>query len=71
MKSWKKGKVNWFDDIRGEGVLQDLEGNRYEFHYSTIESKRKWRTLSEDDEVKFKVCGGRKRQVIEKVKRAS
>lgn len=50
---WIEGKVRWFDDLRGEGLVRDKEGNSYYVHYSSIISTQKHKTLTEGKKVKF------------------
>lgn len=64
---WHLGKVDWFDDDRGIGSITDQGGNSFLFHYSTIQSKSKWKTIAKNKSVKFVKHGGKKRQIIEKV----
>lgn len=52
---WKEGKVRWFDDLKGEGLIRDEEGNSYFVHYSTINSNENRRTLKRNKKVKFKL----------------
>ena len=51
---WYCGKVRWFDDLSGEGVIE-ANGNRLFFHYSAIISRKKWKTIEDNAFVKFKV----------------
>lgn len=69
MSDWKYGIVDWFNDVRGIGTLSDKNGNRYSFHYSTIDSAYTWKTIKRGEKVKFKVKGGRKRPVVQKIVR--
>jgi len=54
MSRWKTGKVKWFDHPSGWGIISDKEGEEYDVHYSSIKSKKKIRSLNEDQQVKFK-----------------
>ena len=52
---WYSGTVRWFDDLKGEGVVRDEDGNSYFVHYSAIESDKKRKTLKKGKEVKFRL----------------
>ena len=52
---WIEGKVRWFDELKGEGLVRDKEGNSYFVHYSTIRSKSKRKSLEKDKNVHFKL----------------
>ena len=54
MPRWKEGKVKWFDHPSGWGIVSDKKGQEYDVHYSAVKSKKKVRSLSEDQIVKFK-----------------
>jgi cold shock CspA family protein len=53
---WKMGKVRWFDEVKGEGLIRDEEGNSFYVHYSAIESDKKIRNLKKNKEVKFQLA---------------
>lgn len=52
---WKLGKVRWFNDLKGEGLIRDEEGNSFYIHYSAIESKKRWKTLKKNGNVRFQL----------------
>lgn len=52
---WMNGTVHWFDDLSGEGIIKDAEGQSYFVHYSAIESNRKWKSLRDKQRVQFKL----------------
>lgn len=65
MAQWKRGYVQWFDKLSGEGVVVDNDGQSYYVHYSTIVPKqaqtqtlakaKSRRNLDAGEEVKFQV----------------
>lgn len=54
---WYLGKVRWFDDLSGEGIIEAGSDNsrRLFFHWSAIVSNKKWKTIEDNAYVKFKV----------------
>lgn len=52
---WLEGKVRWFDDLRGEGLVRSDDGDSYYFHYSSIENEKKMKSLRKSSKVKFKL----------------
>lgn len=52
---WQLGKVSWFNDGSGEGVIRGENGKNYFVHYSAIESDKKRKTLKPDQKVKIQV----------------
>ena len=54
-QAWIKGIVDWFDDEKGQGFARDEKGDWYYFHYSAIDTKRKWRTIKSRAKVEFQV----------------
>jgi cold shock CspA family protein len=52
---WMNGIVHWFDELSGEGVIKDTEGQSYFVHYSAIESDKKWKNLKDKQKVQFKI----------------
>jgi len=51
---WKTGKVHWFDNSSGEGmVIDSKDGTSYYFHYSSIESKEEFKKIEKGSDVKF------------------
>ena len=66
---WIRGKVRWFNDSSGRGEVWDENGNTYKLHYSAIETKKQsWKTLKENQKVKFKPIEDDECFVIEKVR---
>lgn len=56
MSAWKAGKVQWFDDIDGRGMILDLDDERmFYVNYRAIKTENKWKTLQENQEVEFKL----------------
>ena len=56
MSAWKDGKVQWFDLEKGEGMILDKEdGSSYYFHYSAIDSKKKFKEIEKGRDVKFQL----------------
>ena len=52
---WQLGKVSWFNDGSGEGVIRGENGKNYYVHYSAIESDKKRKTLKPNQKVKIQV----------------
>lgn len=56
MSAWRAGKVQWFNDDDGKGMILDLEdGRMFYVNYKAIRTNKKWKTLKEDEDVKFKL----------------
>ena len=56
MSAWRDGKVQWFNDEDGKGMILDLEdGRMFYVNYKAIQTKNKWKTLKADDDVKFEL----------------
>ena len=53
--NWVKGKVRWFDPVRGEGFLRDEEGNSYFINESILENVKNSKKLKQNKTVKFKL----------------
>ena len=51
---WQMGTVSWFDQKSGEGMIKSEDGKLFYVHYTAIDSDKKWKTLKEKKEVKFK-----------------
>jgi len=66
--NWQFGKVRWFDDLKGEGLIRDEHGNSFYVHYSAIESNKKRKTLKKGKEVKFQLLEDSHYTQIDKVK---
>jgi len=52
---WQLGKVSWFNDGSGEGVVRGENGKNYYVHYSAIQSNKKRKTLTANQEVEIQV----------------
>lgn len=39
MSKWQKGQVQWFDELSGEGMVLDDQGESLYVHWSTIVPK--------------------------------
>jgi CspA family cold shock protein len=52
---WQLGTVRWFDELKGEGVIRDENGNSFFVHYSAIETEKKRKNLKQGKEVKFQL----------------
>lgn len=63
-----KGTVKWFDGRKGYGFIQSEEGNDVFVHYSAILAEDdEYKSLNENDEVKFEIVQGQKGPKAEKV----
>ena len=49
-----KGMVKWFNDSKGNGFIQQTEGNDLFVHFSSILGEG-FRTLQEGEEVEFEL----------------
>ena len=65
---WQLGKVRWFDDLKGEGVIRDENGTSFYVHCSAIESDEKRKTLKKGKEVMFQLFEDSHFTQIDKVK---
>jgi cold shock CspA family protein len=63
---WIKGKVSWFDQLTGDGVVCDDNGNRYYLHYTSILNEEK--TLKRGQKVKFTQLDIFYRRQVDKIK---
>ena len=52
---WMLGKVRWFDEVKGEGLVRGEDGQSFYVHYSAIDSKKKSKNLKENKKVKFQI----------------
>ena len=69
MSAWKAGKVQWFDENSGEGMIVDLkDGTPYYVHYSTIESSKKDKKLKKGKEVEFQLYTNLYSKRVDKVR---
>ena len=53
------GKVKWFNEIKGYGIIRQESGQELYFHYKSIISNG-YRWLEEGTKVKFDVIKGKK-----------
>jgi cold shock CspA family protein len=65
---WQFGTVRWFDDLKGEGLIRDQNGNSFYVHYSAIETDKKRKSLKKGTEVKFKLLEDSHYTQVDKVK---
>lgn len=65
---WQLGKVQWFDDKAGEGMIRSENGEQYYVHYSAIDNTTKWKTLKQNKKVKFQVIDDATFVQVSKVK---
>ncbi len=54
-----KGRVKWFSEKKGYGLITQEDGNDVFVHYSAIGTEG-FKTLREGDEVEFEVSQGEK-----------
>ena len=52
---WTFGKVSWFNDSSGDGIVRAENGRNYYVHYSAIQSRQKRKTLKANQKVKIQV----------------
>jgi len=64
----KRGKVKWFNDMKGYGYLEDQEGTMVFVHFSVIDMEG-YKTLEDGAEVEFEFIGGEKGPRATRVKR--
>lgn len=69
--NFQLGTVRWFDDLTGKGIITTEQGTDYKVHYSSIESKSKWKTLKKDSKVKFVAFDDPDHMIAERVVEAS
>ncbi|WP_409276249.1 cold shock domain-containing protein [Neobacillus sp. SCS-31] len=62
----QKGKVKWFNNIKGYGFIEEENGNQIFVHYSEIEGDG-FKTLKEGQPVGFNMKLGGKGPIAEKV----
>jgi cold shock CspA family protein len=54
---WIKGKVRWFDNVKGEGLVRDTQTNEcYYVHYSAIESDKTIKELETNQPIIFQLA---------------
>ena len=63
-----RGKVKWFNDQKGFGVIEQEGGDEVFVHYSSIAGDG-FKTLAEGDEVEFELTQGPKGAKAENVTR--
>ena len=53
----RKGIVSWFDKTKGYGFIEDIDESEktYFFHYTAINSKKKFKYFDEGDHVAFDI----------------
>ncbi len=49
-----RGKVKWFNEIKGSGQIRSLEGGDFPVHFSEIQEEG-FKTLFEGETVEFEV----------------
>lgn len=54
-----KGKIKWFNDSKGFGFIEQLDGDDVFVHYSVIEMDG-FKTLAEGADVEFDMVQGEK-----------
>jgi CspA family cold shock protein len=64
------GNVKWFNEIKGVGMIRDLEGGEYPIHFSEI-LEDGFRTLFEGEAVGFEITPRQSGQVAVRVRRLS
>ncbi len=65
--NFQLGTVRWFDDLTGKGIITNEEGIDYKVHYSSIDSKSKWKTLKKNSKVKFVAFDDPEHMIAERV----
>ena len=50
-----KGKVKWFNNQKGYGFITNEDGTDIFIHYSGINTKEKFKSLAENEDVIFDV----------------
>ncbi|MGE0616717.1 MAG: cold-shock protein [Bacteriovoracia bacterium] len=62
------GKVKWFNDAKGFGMIEGKDGREVFVHYSAIQ-KEGYKTLNEGQEVEFDLYEGQKGPQAQNVQR--
>ena len=69
MSAWKAGKVQWFDDVEGKGMIVDLKnGESFYVNYKCIESEDNRKSLKKGEVVNYQSRSTRYTNIITKVK---
>ena len=69
MSAWKAGKVQWFDDENGKGMIIDTEnGESFFVNYRSIQSKEERKSLKKGSEVKYQSRPTKYTNIITRVK---
>ena len=66
----RAGKVKWFNEIKGVGVIRDADGGEYPVHFSEVLDDG-FRTLAEGEAVEFDVAAGPPGRRAARVRRLS
>lgn len=69
MSAWKAGKVQWFDDESGKGMIVDLKnGESFFVNYRSIESEKARKSLKRGEVVDYKSKATKYTNMITKVR---
>jgi len=56
MATWETGRVHWFDEKSGVGMISDEQDSALYFvHYSAIKSDKKFKVLKKGNTVKYQL----------------
>jgi len=50
-----KGKVQWFNEEKGYGFIEDKKGTKYFAHFSEIQSDSSFKKLAAEQLVEFEI----------------
>lgn len=77
MSAWKAGKILWFDEVTGEGVVVDDQGTPHYLHQSAVDDlvktkkgKASAQKVKENLRVKFTVYQNAYQSQVDKIKEA-